>query len=233
MRRFLFLLLAVLMTLVIALPATADKPADKPDKPGKPSPDLVLYDVTLNLTGDADGLGLCEDEGPLVMADIDGALLADGTGGTSVPRLYLRADIEWSRTDPVPFTRDEFDECHGGALPTSDLDVPSYFIIHTDRSGYVSNVLWAFDVYVKEGTKGTKGRNKTPDIPDIKEYFRLWGAEDVSFVDEFGNGCPLTPTEAVTCYVRGQFEVWHYYPIEQIDVADFEFTLTITPRIEA
>ncbi len=55
MRRFLFLLLSVLMTFVVALPAGADKP----DKPDKPSPDPVLYDVTLNLAG-AEGLGLCD-----------------------------------------------------------------------------------------------------------------------------------------------------------------------------
>ncbi len=206
------------MTLVIALPATADKP----DKPDKPSPDLVLYDVTLNLTDADDGLGLCDEE-PLVTADIDGALLADGTGDTSVPRLHLRAEVPWSREHPADISGDEFDECHGGALDGSDSDVPSYFIIHTDRSGYVSNVLWAFDVYVEEGTKG---RNK---IPGVKEYFRLWGT-DASFVDDSGNGCLLTPTEAATCHVSGLFEVWHYYPIEQIGTAYFDFTLTITPH---
>jgi hypothetical protein len=209
------------MTLVIALPAAAVKP----DKPGKPSPDPVFYDVTLDLAGD-EGLGLC-DEAPLVMTDIDGALLADGTGGTSVPRLLLEANVPWTRTYPVPDSPDSgasFEGCHGGALPRSESDVPSYFIIHSDRSGYVSNVLWAFDVYVEEGTKG---KNKTPGV---KEYFRLWGTEDASFKDASGNACLLTPTEAVTCYVSGPFEIWHYYPIEQIGVTTFEFTLTITPH---
>ncbi len=132
---------------------------------------------------------------PLVMADIDGALLADGTGVTSVPRLYLYADIEWSRTYPDADSGDEFDGCHGGALEGSESDVPSYFIIHADRSGYVSNVLWAFDVYVEEGTKG---KNK---IPGVKEYFRLWATEEASFEDASWSGCLLTPTEAVTCIV--------------------------------
>jgi hypothetical protein len=219
-RRFLFLLLAVLMTLVVALPATAKKPP----KPDKPSPDPVLYDVTLNHTG-AEGLGLCDGGVPLVMADIGGALLADGTGGTSTPRLDLDADIAWSRTHPNDDSGAEFDGCHGGPLVGSESDVPSYFIIHTDRSGYVSNVLWAFDVYTEEGTKG---KDKTPGV---KEYFRLWGTEEASFVDdESGNGCQLTPTKTVTCSVSGPFDIWHYYPIEQIGIADFEFTLTITPQ---
>ena len=219
MRRFLFLLLAVLMTLVIALPATADKPG----KPDKPSPDPVFYDVTMELVDGADGLGLCVEE-TLVMVDLDGALLADGTGGTSVPRLYLRAGVDSSRTYPVEVTGEEFNGCHGGALPGSESDVPSYFLIHTDRSGYVSNVLWAFDVYVKEGTKG---KNK---IPGVKEYFRLWAFEEASFTDESGNGCILTPTEPVTCYVSGPFDFWHYYPIEQIGITDFMFTMTIAPH---
>jgi hypothetical protein len=224
MKRFWIMLLAVALALVIALPAGAGKP-EKPDKPGKPSPDPVFYHVTLNRTG-AEGLGLC-DGVPLVMTDIDGALLADGTGATSVPRLYLHAHIAWSRTGPVPISGDEFDGCHGGALQGSESDVPSYFIIHTDRSGYVSNVLWAFDVYVEEGTNG---RNKIPGVP--KEYFRLWGTEEASFEDEYGEGCLPSPTEAVACDVSGLFEVWHYYPIEKIGDTNFEFTLTITPRTE-
>jgi hypothetical protein len=218
------ILLAVALALVIALPAGAGKP-DKPDKPEKPTPDLVFYDVTLDRTG-AEGLGLCaeEPEGPLVMVDIDGALLADGTGGTSVPRLDLRAEVPWRRSYPA-ISGEKFVGCHGGPLLDSESNVPSYFIIHTDRSGDLSNVLWAFDVYVKEGTKG---RNKTAGVP--KEYFRLWGAEDVSFLDASGDGCLLSPTDAVTCYVSGSFEVWHYYPIEQIGDADFMFTMTIEPH---
>jgi hypothetical protein len=85
-------------------------------------------------------------------------------------------------------------------------------------------VLWAFDAYV---TEGTKGKDK---IPGVKEYFRLWGTEEVSFLDGEGNRCPLNPTEPVTCFVNGVFHVWYYYPIEQIGEANFEFVLTIEPR---
>ncbi|MCJ7780498.1 MAG: hypothetical protein MUQ27_06715, partial [Acidimicrobiia bacterium] len=49
-------------------------------------------------------------------------------------------------------------------------------------------------------------------------------------VNASGDGCLLSPTKAVTCDVRGPFEVWHYYPIAQIGVTDFDFTLIITPR---
>jgi hypothetical protein len=68
-RRFLFLLLAVLMTLVIALPAIADKP-DKPDKPTQSAPvavslggspmwvheadDVIWYSVTVVNKGRAE-----------------------------------------------------------------------------------------------------------------------------------------------------------------------------------
>ncbi|MCJ7780222.1 MAG: hypothetical protein MUQ27_05305 [Acidimicrobiia bacterium] len=214
------ILLTLATVMVVALPATADRP-DKPGKPDEPSPDPGFYDVTMDLTG-AEGLGLCDE--PLVMVDMDGSLLADGTEGTSVPRLYLKAGVDPSRTHPETVTGEEFDACHGGALEGSDSDVPSYFIIHTDRSGYISNVLWAFDVYVEEGTKG---KNK---IPGVKEYFRMWAFEEASFENEFGNGCPLTPTEPVTCFVSGPFDFWHYYPIEQIGVAAFMFTMTITPH---
>ena len=158
------------------------------------------------------------------MTDISGALLADGIGDTSIPRLWLRAAVPWSRTDPEPVTADEFDGCHGDALAGSESDTPSYLVIHSDRSGYVTRALWAFDVYVEEGTNG---KDK---IPGVKEYFRLWSTDEVNFEDTLGNRCPLNPTEAATCHVSGQFELWHYYPIEQIGVTSFEFTLTIDPR---
>lgn len=215
MRRLWIVLMVVAMALVIAVPATAKKPP-------KPSPDPSSYEVTLSLTG-AEGLGTC-DEQPLVMTDIDGALLADGNEGTSVPRLVLQAEIPWSRTDPVAVSGDRFEGCHGGSLDGSESDVPSYFLIHQDRTGHLSNILWAFDVYVE---RGTKGKDK---IPAVKEYFRLWGTEDVSFLDNSGNLCSLNPTQTTTCEVSGEFDIWHYYPIEQIGTTDFEFTLTITPK---
>jgi len=220
MRRFWIVLTAVAMILVVALPVLAKKP----DHAGKPSPDPVLYDVRLTLDDAAEGLGACEEQPSLVMTDIDGALLADGTGDTSVPRLWLRAAVPWQRTHPPKGSGDAFDECHGGVLEGSESNIPSYFIIHSDRSGYVTNVLWAFDAYVEEGTKG---KDK---IPGYKEYFRLWGTEGVSFLDGEGNRCPLNPTVSATCLVKGVFEVWHYYPIEQIGEAYFEFELTIERR---
>ena len=45
MKRFWIMLLAVAMALVIALPATADKP-DKPDKPGKPPTSVPIAGTT-------------------------------------------------------------------------------------------------------------------------------------------------------------------------------------------
>jgi hypothetical protein len=216
MRRISILLLTLAMALAIALPVAAK------GKPDMPSPDPTLYNVTLTLADDAEGLGTC-DEHPLVMNDIDGALLADGSRETSVPRLWLRAIVPWSRTEPSSVTGDEFDGCHGGALAGSESDIPSYFIIHADRSDHVAGVLWAFDVYVEEGTKGKD------ETPGVKEYFRLWSTDEVSFEDASGNRCPLNPTEPVTCLVSGPFEIWHYYPIKQIGTANFEFILTIDP----
>ena len=213
MRRFWIILLVVATAMVMALPATAKKPT-------KPSPDPTFYQVTLDLTGD-EGLGTCDEE-PLVMTG-DGALVADGNGDTSIPRLVLQAGIPWSRTDPEVVDGDRFDGCHGGSLEGSESDVPSYFLIHQDRTGHLSNILWAFDVYVEEGTKG---KDKTPAV---KEYFRLWGTEDVSFLDDSDNLCSLNPTGTTTCHVSGEFVIWHYYPIEQIGTTDFEFTITITP----
>jgi hypothetical protein len=94
-------------------------------------------------------------------------------------------------------------------------------VIHSDRDGAISNLLWAFDVYAQEGTKG---KDRTPDI---REYFRLWGSETVTFADVDGNACPIAPETQVTCYVSGSFDVWHYYPIDQIGTADFAFSMTI------
>ena len=86
MRRSSIVLLIVAMALVVVLPATAI------GKPDKPSPELTSYDVSLTLVDNADGLGACEGQ-PLVMTDISGALLADGIGDTSIPRLWLRAAV--------------------------------------------------------------------------------------------------------------------------------------------
>ena len=238
MRRLITLLaLAVSLLLVTAVvPAAAKKPVPKP---------AAFYDVTLQITGE-NGLGMCDGSPQsLTMVELVGkgasgsALLADGTEGTfgtgeetSEPRLYLRADVPADRDyEPIGYLPDNddntFDGCHGGALGGSDPpDVPSYFIIHSDSDGNMSNVLWAFDLYK---TEGTKGKDKTPGV---KEYFRLWGTW-ATFTDTGepdGAPCPLTPLAEATCHVSGPFQVWHYYPIEQIGVdQQFDFEMTITP----
>ena len=222
LRRIIILAVTAMCALavVIAAPAGAK---------GKPAPEpTATYTVALHLGDDAEGLGSCGDD-TLTMAAIDGAIIADGhpvpDGGTitSIPIMHLRADVPWSRSSPAPGAAgDAFDECHGGALAGSSSDIPSYFLIHEDRDGNMASMLWAFDVYTQDATKG---RDKTPAI---KEYFRLWPSDGVAFVDADGNACPIEPVVEVTCHVSGPFEIWHYYPIEQIGVADFAFSVTIT-----
>lgn len=203
---------------------------------GKPSPKPVYYDVTMNLADDVDGLSTgdatCTSGDPLVNPlfmrfeeSRNGSyLVADGTEFTSMPRLWLRANVDWIRTEePHAGFDDGFDGCHGGPLSESDSDIPSYFVIHGDRSGNAVSILWAFDVYIEEGTRG---KNKTPGV---KEYFRLWSTDDVTFQDTSGDDCPLDSDVPITCSVNGPFEVWHYYPIEQIGITEFSFTLTMGP----
>jgi len=221
MRKTVILLLA--LTLVVtSIGAAAAK--------GKPSsPDPVYYEVTMDLVDGVDGVeGLatdatCGGDVPLNMRFEESRrgsyLVADGAESTSMPRLWLRADVAWARTEPHETSGPGFDGCHGGPLPGSESNIPSYFVVHRDRSGNMVSILWAFDVYTEEGTKR---KNKTPGV---KEYFRLWSTDEVSMKDASGNSCPLAPSEPVTCIVSGPFEVWHYYPIEQIGTADFDLTI--------
>jgi hypothetical protein len=197
-----------LLLVTAVVPAVAKKP---------PEPEPAFYELTLQRTGDA-GLGTCDEASTLTMLDIDGHLLADGTRGTSEPRLYLTADVPWSRTYPAETSGTAFDGCHGGALEGSDSAVPSYFVIHGDSNGKVTGVLWAFDVYTQAGTKG---KNRTPAI---KEFFRLWDYENVAFEGD----CDILPTDTSDCSVSGTFGVWHYYPIEEIGTDFFEYSITIT-----
>lgn len=217
---------AATLLLTLALVVTSVGAATAKGRPVKTP--AALYDVSLSLASGVEGLGTCADETEpqfLTMADIDGALSADGSNSTTAPRLHLRANVPWTRSYPEYDSGDGFDGCHGGMIIQSQSDVPSYFVIHGDRSGNVVSVLWAFDVYVENGVRR---RGKTSGV---KEYFRLWATEPVTFQDGSGDPCPLIPTEPVECFVSGAFEVWHYYPIEQIGLTDFTFTMTIGPSM--
>ncbi len=220
-RQLLIALLAVVVALLLlpAASAAAKKGGNKP--PPEPA---VLYEVTLGINGAGDGLGTCVGEGSLTMAEVDGHLMADGTSGTSMPRIYLRAEVPADREFGYVADNAEgtFDGCHGGPLPGSESSVPSYFYVYADADGNVNGMLWAFDVYVE---LGTKGKNRTPGV---KEYFRLWSTVGTA-ADPEGNPCPIAAAAGATCLVQGLFEVWHYYPIEQVGEAYFDFTLTITP----
>jgi hypothetical protein len=193
--------MAVLAALLVAAtPALAKKP------PPPPPPPPTLYEVTISgslSTGDAG----CTAGSALIMRD-DGAgnLVADGTGGTSVPRLVFEAAVPWTRLYPVPAGDPTgFHGCHGGAL-SGDAD--GYLYLYRDGST-VTGVMWAFDWY-----KGTvMGPGKHPRPQEVQEYFRTWNVDCLN---------ENTPT----------FTVYYYGPSgnDEIGTADLTLTITVQPK---
>jgi hypothetical protein len=146
--------------LVLATPAGAKKPQPPPP---------TLYQVTISgslSTGDAG----CTADAVLIMRDQDGHLVADGSLGTSVPRLVFEAALPWSRLYPeAAGDQTGFHGCHGGAMPGSMEGSNGYLYLYR-QNGEIVGLMWAFDWY----TGTVLGPGRQPKPREVREYFRTW-----------------------------------------------------------
>ena len=155
-------------------------------------------------TGDA----ACTAGTVLIIRDQDGHLVADGTLGTSVPRLLFEAAVPWTRLYPVPAGDPTgFHGCHGGTWPAGSTGSPGYLWLYRDGST-ITSLMWAFDWYTGIVQTGRKPK-------EVREYFRTW------------NTAPLLQGEPTAFTVR-------YYrpPVivdEEIGTAALTLTITVVP----
>jgi hypothetical protein len=210
------ILLMTLTLVVMSIGAATAK--GKPDKPDKPSSDLVYYNVTMDLVNNSDGLSTdatCGDA-PLVMRleeSRNGSLLATADGAfpsdpkTSEPDLYMEAGFA-----------ELVDRCWYGTNPLSTESNADFFRMVFDRDGALEKITWHFDVVMDGATvtqkyaltsQNKKGRN--------------------SVAVEWAGNLDGGPSTGV---VTGSFELWDYTntddPVwELIDTRELEFTLTI------
>lgn len=131
---------------------------------------VEVYEVTIELLGDE---GLATTCGPLIMRPGgDGllpasALVADGTGGSSVPRLFLKVseELSWQRGFPEPLSGDGFgvspsnEECHGGTVEGSPSPWDGLLFFDTREAldwadDTTIEFLWHFDYYNADWSNG-------------------------------------------------------------------------------
>ena len=145
-----------------------------PNEPGQPVPPASstttlagavstrLYEVTMELVGDE---GIATTCGTLIMrggldGDLvpDGAIIADGTAGSSVPRLHLVAseDLAWRRSYPEPLQAAGFGslpaDCHGGPVDDSPEQTAGVLVVSGLEEESI-RVLWHFDYYTGNGVR--------------------------------------------------------------------------------
>lgn len=202
-KTWIMLLVVAMVGALLAMPGTA-LAKGKPPKP----PTGALYDVTL--VGDLATTSACSQDEPatshLVMqGTLNGTtlnLVADGTEGTSIPRLELDTSMTGKRTfpsEPVAFTG-----CHGGSPYAGSLgsyggtvvNHAGLLMIAIDGDAITFNV-WHFDYWWEE-TSVTHGKKTTSAI-DVVENFRM-SADTVTMGDWDG----------VTGSVSGAFGIDHF-----------------------
>ncbi len=121
------------------------------------STDVEFYEVTMELLGDEGFATTC---GRLVMRAGYGSsgdsFVADGSGGSSAPRLFLSVseELSWQRGFPEPLSGEGFgvppstEECHGGAVEGSPLPRDGLLTIDVDDD--VIEFLWHYDYYYQD-----------------------------------------------------------------------------------
>lgn len=209
---------AVILLMTLAL-VTASAGTAAAKKPGKPSPDPVLYNVTMGLYEANDGLSStredgCTSGGTLVMrleeSRSGSLLIADGTSFTWEADLYLYLVAEDGST---------FNDCYPAYRATNPFlpePGPGFFQIVFDRKGALEKITWHFDVEM-EGTKVTHKYALTSQNKKGSNSVRL----------EWDEG---------TGVVSGSFELWDYTNTDGpvwtlIGTPQLQFTLIAEPPI--
>ncbi len=195
--------------------------------------DVRFHEVTMELLGEEGFATTC---GVLIMRSAtsedlvpSSALVADGTGGSSVPRLVLKVseELSWQREFPEPLSGEGFGtpgsfdlttwnwECHGGTVEGSPAPWDGLLALTLDDD--VISFLWHFDYYVAEG---------------VRENFTISGEAPVEWT--------VLPGGERTTEVSGVFSVaWfqnlggeavHLYEPFAGSPRPFRFQLTVTPK---
>ncbi len=192
--------------------------------------DVEFYEVTMELLGDEGFATTC---GRLVMRAAYGSsgddFVADGTGGSSAPRLFLGVseELSWQRDFPAPISGDGFgvppssQECHGGAVEGSPLPRDGLLTIAWDDD--VLELLWHFDYYYETG------------LAAVLENFTIRGEAPVEWTE--------SPDGERSTEVSGEFgvgwfqnldgEVVHGYEPFEGSPRPFHFRLTMTPTLDS
>jgi hypothetical protein len=195
------------------------------------STDVEFYEVTMELLGDEGFATTC---GRLVMRAAYGSsgdsFVADGTGGSSAPRLFLSVseELSWQRGFPEPLSGEGFgvlpsnEECHGGAVEGSPLprDGVLSFAIDDD----VIEFLWHYDYYYQaEGSAR------------VLENFTIRGEAPVEWTEsaEGEKSTEVSGEFGVGWFQNLDGEVVHEYEPFEGSPRPFHFRLTMTPTIDS
>ena len=195
-------ILATAATVLAALMAVSPAEAKKPAPPEPTQYYRVTIAGSLD-TGEPD----CTTGTELIMRDQGGNLVADGTLGTSVPRLLFEAAVPWERFYPDDTGDSGFHGCHGGPFPwepDGEPDgSPGYLWLYRD-GGTITGLMWAFDWY----TGTVPGPGKRPKPQEVEEYFRIWNSTCL----EIG-----TPTRFTVQYA-GPSDIFELTPEEGVEL---------------
>jgi len=195
--------------------------------------DVGFHEVTMELLGEEGFATTCD---VLIMRSAtsedlvpSSALVADGTGGSSVPRLFLKVseELSWQREFPEPLSGEGFGTpgsfdlttwnwpCHGGTVEGSPAPWDGLLVLTLDDD--VISFLWHFDYYLAEG---------------VRENFTISGETPVEWT--------VLPGGERTTEVSGEFSVaWfqnlgsetvHLYEPFVGSPRPFHFQLTVTPK---
>lgn len=240
-KRFWIVLLAVAMTIVVALPAAAKGKPDKPDRRGP-----TLFEVTFEFLGDGAGFSTttgCTTAGVITMEAGPGGRLGSineglGTLDADLPMIDVRLPgLEWYRY--YPYYAD-VEEVPGEFDPNDyPLSAP---LTGADLTGCHGA---GIDVFVDQDDAGTKSvinieqypgilmltlGNGTVDLLWHSDYYREWlvtepknprqspnvsvtDMEDFSYVDNQLDWTGVwDQTKASTGVVTGEINITHFSP---------------------
>ncbi len=198
---------------------------------------VEFHEVTMELLGDE---GLATTCGVLIMRSGDGmfpasTLLADGTSGSSVPRLFLSIpeELSWQRDFPEPVSGEGFgvspsnQECHGGTVEGSPASWDGLFWFTQDDD--VIEVGWHFDYY-KVDSVDTEGAHV-----GVLENFTIKGEAPVEWT-ESPDGERVTEVSgefSIAWYQNLDGELVHLYEPFAGSPRPFHFRLTVSPALDS
>jgi hypothetical protein len=189
---------------------------------------VKFHEVTMELLGDEGFATTC---GVLIMrsggyGSSADTLVADGTSGSSVPRLSLSVseELSWQRDFPEPLSGEGFgvspsnEECHGGTVEGSPVLWDGLLMLTLDDD--VIEFLWHFDYYKTES---------------IWENFTIRGEAPVEWTEspEGERTTEVSGEFSVTWYQNLNGELVHLYEPFEGSARPFHFKLTVTPTLDS